>query len=70
MTSLDIVSFKSAIEQFINESELPKEVIRMILKEIYIKAEKSAYDELMSQVGEGDDNGKESADTTGTKEAD
>lgn len=52
MNSIDIISAKNTIETYINGLNLPKEVIRMMLKEIYQKAEKDAYEEAMKQAEE------------------
>ena len=59
MTTLEILSFKKAIENYIEDSKLPKELVRMILKEIYSSVEKQAYDEAMAQLNETKENDDE-----------
>lgn len=54
MNTLDILTFKKSIENFIDDSEMPKELVRMVLKEIYSSVEKQAYEEAMAQLKEGE----------------
>lgn len=52
MTSLDIVSARKTIEDYIDGLDIPKEVVRMVVKEIYQKTEKDAYAEALAQAKE------------------
>ena len=52
MDSFEIIRFKCSLEAFINSSELPKEVIRMIIAEIFKKVSDQAYQEVMEQMKE------------------
>lgn len=56
MTSLDIISVKQTIENYINGLDMPKEVIRMVVKEVYQKTEKDAYEEALAQAKEREEN--------------
>ena len=49
MTSLDIISFKQNIETYIESQDAPKELIRMVLKDIYDMVCKEAYEEAMNE---------------------
>lgn len=59
MNSLEVMSFKKSLEDYINNQTMPKEVIRLVLKEIYLGAEKSAIEEALMQAKE-----KEKEDVT------
>jgi len=52
MTSLDIVSARVNIETYIDNLDMPKELIRMILADIYKKVSDSAYQEAMKEAEE------------------
>lgn len=54
MKSIEIIQVRKTLEDYINSLKLPKELIRMILKEAYEKAEKSAYEEAMNELKEDD----------------
>lgn len=59
MTSLDIITAKKAVKDFMNNLDFPKEVERLILKEIYDEAREEAYKEAMDELNKkGDGNGK------------
>lgn len=59
MTTLEILTFKKTIENYIEESKLPKEVVRMVVKDIYSSVEKQAYEEAMAQLNETKENDDE-----------
>lgn len=50
MSTYQILQFKATIENVINESSLPKEVIRMVLKEVMEKVNIDAYNEAMKEL--------------------
>ena len=52
MTSFDIICFKQTIKNYISEQNLPKEVTRMVLKEIYEESIKDAADEIMKEASQ------------------
>ena len=52
MTSLEIISAKKNIEDYLATLKMPKEVIRMVLKEVYAKAEKEAFEEALKEAQE------------------
>lgn len=54
MKSIEILQVRKTLEEYINSLDMPKELIRMILKEAYDKAEKSAYEEAMNELKEDD----------------
>lgn len=63
MTSLEIISFKHNIETYIESQDAPKELVRMILKDIYDKVSKEAYEEAMKETEEREKtNGKTDQD--------
>lgn len=45
MTSLDLISFRKNIKDYINTCGIPKEAARLILKEIYEETTKEAIAE-------------------------
>lgn len=55
MTSLEIVSFKKTIEDYIEVQKMPKVVIAMVLKEISAKAERDAMEETLREAKENED---------------
>lgn len=55
MNTLDILSARQTIENYINGLDMPKEVIRMVVKEVYQKTEKDAYEEALMQAKEKED---------------
>lgn len=50
MSTYQILQFKATIENIINDSDLPKEVIRMVLKEVMEKVNIDAYNEAMKEL--------------------
>lgn len=50
MSTYQILQFKATIENVINDSDLPKEVIRMVLKEVMEKVNIDAYNEAMKEL--------------------
>lgn len=52
MSTYQILQFKATIENIISESDLPKEVIRMVLKEVMEKVNLDAYNEAMKELSE------------------
>lgn len=52
MTSLEIISAKKNIEDYLDTLKMPKEVVRMVLKEIYAKAEREAFEEALKEAQE------------------
>ena len=63
MKSIDIIQFKSDIEGYIAQSELPMEVKRMALAEILGKVTNQTRQEVSSQIEEREkENGKTNQD--------
>lgn len=52
MTTFEVLQLKSTIEQIIAESNLPKEVVRLVLNEIYNNVRMQAYGEAMNELKE------------------
>jgi len=52
--SIDVREFKLTISNFVNNSELPDEIKRMILREIYEEAEQKANLTIMEEIRERD----------------
>lgn len=61
MNSLDILTFKKTIKDYIDSQPLPKEVVRMVVKELLENISKEALDEAMKEIKEMEDseNGKD-----------
>lgn len=57
MDSLSVYSFKENIKQLIDKYGLPKEVVRLVLKELYTETEKSALEEVLREAEEREKNG-------------
>lgn len=57
MNSLEIISLKKNLEDYLNRQQMPKEVIRLVLKEIYDEIAKASLEEAMKEIGEGENNG-------------
>lgn len=55
MSSLEIISFKKSIEDFIASQKLPAEVKRMVVKEIYEDVTAEAAREAMREIKEEED---------------
>lgn len=55
MKSIEILSVKKSIEDYLEAVEMPMELKRMIVKDIYINVEKKAYEEAMNEVKENED---------------
>lgn len=54
MNNLKIREFSQAIENFVNGSDLPEEVKRMVLHEILLKQEKQTTDALLAEIADRD----------------
>ena len=54
MLSIDILTVKKTVEDYLESVDMPWELKRMILKEIYEKTEKKAYNEAMNEVKENE----------------
>lgn len=52
MKSIDIISFKKTLEGFIESQDMPKEVIRMVVKEVYEDVSKASLEEAMKEINE------------------
>lgn len=60
MNTLEIISFKKTLEDYINKQEMPKEVVRLVLKEIYDNVSKASLEEALNEMRkEENDNGTE-----------
>lgn len=57
--NLKIREFKVSIENYVNGSDLPPEVKRMVLKEIYQSAEAAANEAISAEIAERDNAEKE-----------
>lgn len=58
MNSLDIYLAKETIKKFIREQDIPMEVARMMLKEIYEEVRENALREIQTESEKrGEDNG-------------
>lgn len=55
MNSLDILTFKKTLEDYIAAQNMPKMVISMVLKEISQKAESDALTEALNEAKERED---------------
>lgn len=55
MKSIDILAVKKSIEDYLEAVEMPWELKRMILRDIYINVERKAYEEAMNEVKENED---------------
>lgn len=60
MNSLQIISFKKTIKDYIDSQPIPKEVSRLVLKELLEEVSKEALDEAMAELEKGgkEDGGK------------
>ena len=54
MKSTDILAVKKSIEDYLEAVEMPWELKRMLLKDIYINVERKAYEEAMNEVKENE----------------
>lgn len=52
MKSIDILTTKKSIEDYLETVEMPWELKRMILKDIYINVERKAYEESLKEAQE------------------
>lgn len=63
MNTLEIISFKKTLEDYINKQEMPKEVVRLVLKEIYDNVSKASLEEALNEMRkEENDNDRVSSD--------
>lgn len=58
MDSLTVVTIKETIRQYLKASDLPKEVLRMIVKDVYEEVQGEAIKEIQEQLEKGDKDGK------------
>lgn len=54
MRNLEIREFSQAITNFVEKSDLPEEVKRMVLQEILLKQEQKAKDALLAEIAARD----------------
>lgn len=52
MKSIDVIQFKCNLESYIDSVEMPTEVKRMVVADIYKKVSDSAYQEVMEEMKE------------------
>lgn len=52
MTSLEIITFKKNLEDYISSQNFPAEIKRMVLEDIYKKVAQDAFNEAMNQAKE------------------
>lgn len=50
MKSIDILTVKNTIENYLESVDMPMELKRMIVKDVYEKTERKAYNEAMEEV--------------------
>lgn len=50
MTSLDVIEFELTIKRFVQDYDLPTEVKRMVLKNIYDETTQLAQEEVLQQI--------------------
>lgn len=62
MNSLDLISLKKNVKDYLDTCGLPKEAIRLVLREIYEEVQKEAVNEALEQAKENEE--KESEDET------
>lgn len=60
MNSIDIITMKKTIKDYIDGQPIPKEVSRLVLKELLEEVSKEALDEAMAELEKGgkEDGGK------------
>ena len=58
MTSLDLISFKKNVKDYINACGIPKEAARLILKEMYEEITKEAIAEAYKEAQEAETEAK------------
>lgn len=59
MKSIDIVQFKCDLTNYINTAELPAEVKRMVISDIYKQVTEEAKREITKQIEEAEEKEKE-----------
>ena len=52
MNSLDLITLKKNIEDELNKIDIPKEALRLIIKEVYEDVSKAALNEALQQAKE------------------
>ena len=52
MKSIDVIQFKCNLESYIDSVEMPTEVKRMVLADIFKKVSDKAYQEVMEEMKE------------------
>ena len=62
MNSAEIKNFQYALETYINDSPLPLEVKRMVLKDIYVTIAGKANEEILQQLREKEAKQEENKD--------
>ena len=55
MNSLDLISLKKNVKDYLDTCGLPKEAIRLVLREIYEEVQKEAVNEALEQAKENHD---------------
>jgi len=64
MNSLDLISFKKNIKDYINTCGLPKEAARLVLKEIYEETSKEAINEAYAEAQKAETEAKDDRQET------
>lgn len=62
MKNIVIREFALTLENYINENNLPIEIKRMVLKEIYENVDQKTNEVMMMEIKERDGNGEEKED--------
>lgn len=63
MTSLEVITFKKTIEDYVKSVDMPMEVKRLVIKEIYEDVHKKALEEVMSEISEREENNGNTSST-------
>jgi len=64
MNSLDLISLKKNIKDYLDKCEIPKEAIRLVLKELYAEIQQEAVNEAMAQAQAVENEVKEEKEET------
>ena len=64
MNSLELVSLKKNIKDELNKIKLPKEALRLILKEVYEEISREAVEEAIAEANLYEQGGKENERST------
>lgn len=49
MNSLDLISLKKNLKDYLDKCDIPKEAVRLVLKELYTEIQQEAVSEAMAQ---------------------